>query len=70
LDGAVDFRQVVSDGRAPILVLHAADLAGSAGGALAAGVFAIPLLGATSASYAGALLLGAAFLMVLPLLRD
>ena len=66
----MDFGQVVSDERTPILVLHAADLAGSAGGALAAGVFAIPLLGAAGTSYAGAQLLGAAFLMVLPVLRD
>jgi spermidine synthase len=49
--------------------VYAADLVGSAGGALAAGVIAIPLLGAAGASYAGALLLAAAFVLGLTLLR-
>jgi hypothetical protein len=50
--------------------IYAADLAGSAGAALAAGVIVVPVLGAAGASYALALLVGAALVLALPLLRE
>lgn len=46
--------------------IYAADLVGSAGAAVVAGVVAIPLLGAAGTSYAAALLLGAALVLALP----
>ncbi len=50
--------------------IYAADLAGSAGAALAAGVIAVPVLGAANTSYALALVVGAALVLALPLLRE
>jgi spermidine synthase len=49
-------------------VVYAADLAGSAGAALIAGVVAVPILGIAGTAFATALLLAAALILALPLL--
>jgi hypothetical protein len=50
--------------------VYAADLVGSAGAALIAGVVTVPLLGAPGASYAGGLVVASALVLALPLLRE
>ncbi len=50
--------------------VYAADLIGSAGAALVAGVITVPLLGAPGASYAGGLVVASALVLALPLLRE
>jgi len=50
--------------------IYAADLIGSAGAAVFAGAFAVPLLGVVGTSRFTALLLAAALVLVLPLLRE
>lgn len=49
--------------------IYAADLVGSAGAAVFAGTFAVPLLGARGTAHVTALLLVAALLLAMPLLR-
>ena len=50
-------------------VIYAADLLGSAGAAVVAGVVAVPVLGVAGTSFATALYLGAALVLVLPNVR-
>ncbi len=50
--------------------IYAADLIGSAGAAVFAGGFAVPLLGVMGTAQFTALLLAAALVLALPLLRE
>ena len=50
--------------------VYAADLVGSAGAAVFAGAFAVPLLGVAGTAYFTALLLAAALVLAMPLLRQ
>ncbi len=50
--------------------VYAADLIGSAGAAVFAGAFAVPLLGVAGTAYFTALLLAAALVLAMPLLRQ